>query len=79
MSEQHAAFSMKAMIDILMNRNMPAATNAEMPQSDDSETMLPFAAESWARRTMWILVIVTSAWDVAVTFDRHFALTARLF
>jgi hypothetical protein len=79
MSEQHAAFSMKAMIDILMNRNMPAATNAEMPQSDDFETMLPFAAESWARRTMWILVIVTSAWDVAVTFDRHFALTARLF
>jgi|HubBroStandDraft_6_1064221.scaffolds.fasta_scaffold262808_2 hypothetical protein len=79
MSEQHAAFGMKAMIDILMNRNMPAATNAEMPQSDDSATMLPFAAESWARRTMWILVIVTSAWDVAVTFDRHFALTARLF
>ena len=60
MSEQHAAFSMKAMID-------------------DSATMLPFAAESWARRTMWILVIVTSAWDIAVTFDRHFALTARLF
>jgi hypothetical protein len=46
---------------------------------DDSATILPFAAESWARRTMWILVIVTSAWDVAVTFDRHFALTARLF
>ena len=67
------------MINILMNRDVRAVATTEMPRSDDSETMLPFAAQSWARRTMWILVIVTSAWDIAVTFDRHTGLTARLF
>lgn len=37
------------------------------------------AAAYWAKRIVWLLVAVTSLWDIAVTFDKHFALTGRLF
>ena len=48
--------------------------SSDLPQSSLS------AAECWARRTTWVLVIVMSLWDIAVTFDKPFALiTARLF
>jgi hypothetical protein len=37
------------------------------------------AAEYWAARIMWLLVAVTSLWDISVTFGRHFALAMRYF
>ncbi len=39
---------------------------------------MQIAAEQWARRTMRLLVIVTSLWDIGVTFNSHLGLTARL-
>lgn len=36
------------------------------------------AAEQWARRTMWLLVITTSWWDIGLTFDRHLGFAGRL-
>ena len=36
------------------------------------------AAEQWARRAVWLLVIVTSLWDIGVTFDKSLGLAARL-
>lgn len=36
------------------------------------------SAEQWARRAMWLLVVVTSLWDIGVTFDKSLGLTARL-
>jgi len=31
-------------------------------------------AEQWARRAMWLLVVVTSLWDIGVTFDKSLGL-----
>ena len=47
-------------------------------QSDQAQSDWQIA-ECWARRAMWLLIAVTSLWDILVTFDRHFELTARLF
>ena len=47
--------------------------------SDRTGSDLAAAAEYWAGRVMWALAIATSWWDIAVTFDRPFALAARLF
>jgi hypothetical protein len=61
------------MVNLLTRPNMrPAARTA------DSEAAFQYAAEYWARRTMWLLVTVVSLWDILVTFDRHFNVTGRL-
>jgi hypothetical protein len=81
MSEQSAASSMKSTVKMWMSRLvMHAAKTPQMPDpSDQTETDLAAVAKYWAGRAMWVLVIATSLWDIAVTFDRPFALAARLF
>lgn len=71
---------MKVMVNLLTSPSMgPAATTAGSPdRHNKSEAASQFAAEYWAKRTMWLLVTVTSLWDIVVTFDRHFDLTGRL-
>jgi hypothetical protein len=41
------------------------------------ETASQIVAEYWAARIMWLLVAMTSSWDVAHTFGPHFALAMR--
>jgi hypothetical protein len=81
MSEQNAASSMKSMVDSLTSRLvMHAAKTAQTSDTgDQTGAGLAAVAECWAGRTMWVLVIVASLWDVAVTFARPLALAARLF
>ena len=56
-----------------------AAITAKLPvKSLTNRQALSDAAEYWARRVMWVLVVITSLWDVAVTFDRHFPGPRRL-
>jgi hypothetical protein len=71
---------MRVMVNLLMRPNMrPAARTADSPDThNQSEAAFHFAAEYWARRTMWLLVTVVSLWDIVVTFDKHFDLTGRL-
>ena len=57
----------------------PAMTGETAERDNDEQAALQMMLESWARRAMWLLVAVTSLWDIAVTFDRHYELTARLF
>lgn len=68
------------MVNLLTRPNpRPAARNAESPDlHTQSEAASQYAAEYWARRTMWLLVTVISLWDIVVTFDKHFNLTGRL-
>jgi hypothetical protein len=81
MSEQNAASSMKSIVKMWMSRLvMHAATTPQTPdQSDQTETDLAAVAEYWGVRAVRVLVIAASLWDIAVTFDRPFALAARLF
>ena len=73
MSEQNAAASMTAMVDMLTSPRETQVTTVETPDREiQSETALPTAAEYWAKRIMWFLVAVTSLWDIAETFDKHF-------
>jgi hypothetical protein len=44
-----------------------------------AESSLAAAAEYWGGRILWTLVILTSLWDIAVTFDTPSVLVARLF
>ncbi|MHB8477080.1 MAG: hypothetical protein ACYDBZ_12435 [Steroidobacteraceae bacterium] len=46
---------------------------------DQAKSGLPAAVEYWAGRLVWVLVIMISLWDIAVTFDKPLLLTARLF
>jgi hypothetical protein len=62
---------MKVMVNLLTNPNIGRAAIR-------SETASQIAAEYWAKRAMWLLVIVTSLWDIVVTFDKHFELSGRL-
>ena len=72
---------MKSMVKMWMSRLvMHGAKIAQTPDpSEQTGTDLAAAAEYWAGWPMWALVIATSLWDIAVTFDRPFALAARLF
>ena len=70
MTEQNAAFSMKVMVNLAS----PSMSRARRK----FESISQISAEYWARRCMWLLVMVTSLWDIAVTFDRHFAFTSGL-
>jgi hypothetical protein len=72
--------SRKVMVNLLARLNMhPAARTNDSPDTHNQpEAGFQFAAEYWARRTMWLLVTVTSLWDIVVTFDKHFDLTGRL-
>ena len=75
--QHNAAFSMKSIVEMSMNRHeMRAALTGD---EGKDETALQEAVESWVRRTLWSLVALTSLWDIAITFDRHSELTARLF
>ena len=44
---------------------------APVDPGEQRERAAQIAAEYWARRTMWLLVAVTSLWDIAVTFDQY--------
>ena len=78
MSEQKAAASMTAMVDML---NSPrVATTAETPGrvTESKTAALPTPVEYWAKRIMWLVVAVTSLWDIAETFDVHFAVLSKV-
>ena len=62
---------MKVMVNLLTNPNIGRARYW-------SQTASQIAAEYWAKRAMWVFVIVTSLWDIVVTFDKHFELSGRL-
>jgi hypothetical protein len=50
---------------------------APVDPGEQRERAAQIAAEYWARRTMWLLVTVTSLWDIAVTFDEYLGVTGR--
>jgi len=64
---------MKSVIDMLTK------TDSTPDSSDEAESGLAAAAEYWAGRAMWVLVIIMGLWDIAVTFDSPATLMARLF
>jgi hypothetical protein len=72
---------MKSLVDMLTSRSAKRAakTGPTPDSSDQAESGLAAAAEYWAGRAMWALVIIMSLWDIAVTFDKPLLLTARLF
>jgi hypothetical protein len=72
---------MKLLVDNLTSRSaMRAAKTDTTPDSNDrTESGLAATVEYWAGRTVWVLVIMISLWDIAVTFDKPLLLTARLF
>ena len=56
-----------------------AKTDSTPDSSDQAESGLAAAAEYCAGRAVWVLAIMISLWDIAVTFDKPLLLTARLF
>ena len=64
---------MKSLVDL------STKTDSIPDSSDLGESGLAAAAEYWAGRAMWVLVIIMSLWDIAVTFDTPAILMARLF
>lgn len=72
---------MKSQVDMLTSRMaMRAAKTDPAPDSNDRTESGPAAvAEYWAGRAVWVVVIMISLWDIAVTFDKPLTLTARLF
>jgi hypothetical protein len=52
----------------------PAGTNV---LGNPYETATWIATLLWVKRVMWLLVMVTAFWDLAVTFGPHFGLTWR--
>jgi hypothetical protein len=72
---------MKSQVDMLTSRlaMRAAKTDSTPDSSDEAQSGLAAAAEYWAGRAMWVLVIIMSLWDIAVTFDKPLLLTARLF
>jgi hypothetical protein len=78
MSEQNAMGSLNAMAGALRNPpGIQAATIGRPDRSDQPETGRQSSVEYWANRIMWLLVTVTSIWDIVVTFDRHFDWSKR--
>jgi hypothetical protein len=72
MSEQHAAGSMSAMVGSLRSSlGIRAAAVGRPEQGNQAKASRQETAEYWARRIMWALVIITSFWDIAVTFGKH--------
>jgi hypothetical protein len=66
--------------DQLTSRPAHAAKSAQSPDAGgEAESSLAAAAEYWGGRILWTLVILTSLWDIAVTFDTPSVLVARLF
>src|SRR5450631_932574 len=74
-------FSMKSIVDMLTSRLVThAAKTRQTPDpSDQTGTGLAAAAEYWAWRAIWVLVMATSLWDIHITFARPLTLAARLF
>jgi hypothetical protein len=72
---------MKSVVGWLTNRlAVRGAKTDPTPDSNDrTESGPAAAAEYWAGRVVWVLVIMISLWDIAVTFDKPLLLTARLF
>ncbi|MGC2033095.1 MAG: hypothetical protein WA642_23985 [Steroidobacteraceae bacterium] len=64
---------MKSLVDMLTK------TDSTPDSGDEAESGLAAATEYWAGRAMWVLVIIVSLWDIAVTFDTPATLMARLF
>jgi len=72
MSEHNATGSMNAMAGSLRSSlGIRAATIGRPERSNQAETKRQETVEYWAKRIMWVLVIITSFWDIAVTFGRH--------
>jgi hypothetical protein len=72
MSEQNATGSMNAMVGALRSSlGIRAATIGRPERSNQAKTSRQETVEYWARRIMWVLVIITSLWDIAVTFGKH--------
>ena len=76
MLDRYAAAGMKAIAGMLTSANVTRAPKLAQTrdQSEQSATASQLAAEYWAKRIMWLLVTVTFSWDIAVTFDKHFAI-----
>ena len=66
---------MKVMVNLLTRPNIGAAC---VPARHNIPAASQIAAEYWAKRALWLMVVVTSLWDILVTFDKHFALTGRI-
>jgi hypothetical protein len=64
---------MKSLVDMLTK------ADSAPDSSDEAQSGLAAATEYWAGRAMWVLVIIVSLWDIAVTFDTPATLMARLF
>jgi hypothetical protein len=80
MSEKNAVVGMKAALNLRINRHQSNAGTTRDAASDECnrfKTTSQIAAEYWARRAMWLLVLATSLWDIGATFDRALGLTAR--
>jgi len=72
MSEQNATGSMNAMVGSLRSSpGIRAATIGRPERSNQAKTSRQETVEYWAHRIMWALVIITSLWDIAVTFGKH--------
>jgi hypothetical protein len=69
----------RAPIVLTLHRAEAAPTAEPCGRRRQGETASQIAAEYWAARIMWLLVAVTSCWDIAVTFGRHFASAMRYF
>jgi hypothetical protein len=78
MSEQNAMGSLNPMAGSFRSSpGIEAATIGRPDRSNQSETDRHNTVEYWAQRIMWLLVAVTSLWDIVVTFDRHFDWSKR--
>jgi hypothetical protein len=69
---------MKSLIDTLTKTDS-IKTDSTPDSGDEVQSGPAAAAEYWAGRAMWVLVIIMSLWDIAVTFDTPASLMARLF
>jgi len=74
MSEQNAAITAKSMVHVSMTPHEINDGMAANAPDLSYRTSSQIAAEYWARRAMWLLVIATSLWDIAITFDQHLGL-----
>lgn len=71
---------MKAMIGLLSSpQGTGAVRAADAPEQCGQSEIAWQLAEYWAKRFLWLLVTVTSLWNIAMIFHRHFAMTGRLF
>jgi hypothetical protein len=65
---------MKTMVDTLTSPRLTrAATITDTPdRSNRPKSASQSAVEYWIARIMWLVVAVTSAWDIVETFGGHF-------